>query len=344
MSQHLCLGLVLSSVLLAASAARAQEMVIAEEQIPPWNGETPPVSTSPPDQAVAPDQTPGEQRPEGKPIVAIARLQDELDPALTQESLAALDETLWTTISGRAQTRYDIVRLKPTGAPCDATCAVVEARALGARFVVWSAVGRSQSGLYVNTAIVQVEDGRTLRMTRSSFLTNPELLPAGARQAASETANILFPAAHYDPGARRAPAPRRNDSWGSMSPEQFGAAYEEFREQNVQSPDYGHYKSKRDGGIGLFVLGIVMDSLGGGLIGAGLSNGSTGLVVAGGISEGLGVIFFFGGLGGWITNQIRMNKIERGIPLSRGLRLEGLSPMVASREGAAPGLSAEFEF
>ena len=39
-----------------------------------------------------------------------------------------------------------------------------------------------------------------------------------------------------------------------------------------------------------------------------------------------------------------MNKIERGIPLSRGLRLEGLSPMVASREGAAPGLSAEFEF
>jgi len=39
-----------------------------------------------------------------------------------------------------------------------------------------------------------------------------------------------------------------------------------------------------------------------------------------------------------------MNKLERGIPLGRSLRLDGLAPIVASRDSGAPGLSARFSF
>ena len=68
------------------------------------------------------------------------------------------------------------------------------------------------------------------------------------------------------------------------------------------------------------------------------------LLITGGIVAGVGTILFWTGLATWISNQIHMNKAERGLPVSRGLRLEGLSPIVASRERGVPGLSATFSF
>lgn len=260
-----------------------------------------------------------------KPIVAIARLQGQFD------SLAALDDALWSTIASRSQTQYRIVRLDPVEGPCDSTCAIASAKWQGAKLVVLSRMIRSLNGYYINTTIVLVEDGRTVRELGSSFLSDASQLLSGTRQVASDTANVLFP-------------PTVDGSWGSMSQERTNLKYEDYRERNMDSPDYKAFESKRNMGVTLFLIGIVCDSVGGGLLGAGIAGGTTGLIVSGGIVEAFGVVLFFGGLGQWIANQIRMNKIERGIPLSHRLRLDGLSPLVASRDGAAPGLNAAFSF
>jgi hypothetical protein len=118
----------------------------------------------------------------------------------------------------------------------------------------------------------------------------------------------------------------------------------EYRQKTLESPAFARARSRRNAGVALFVFGTVFDIVGTGLLGAGFPANNNSLVVSGYVIGGAGVIMFFSGIGLWVANQIRMNKIERGVPLGRSLRLDGLAPIVASRDLGAPGLSARFSF
>jgi hypothetical protein len=314
MSQRVWVGLILSAAFLFASAARAQEI----EATP-----------------AAPTQV------EEKPIVAIAPLQDHLYPALAPESLAVLDGTLWSTISSCLQARYDLIRLTAAAASCDSACAIQSAKESAARFVIVTAMQQSPEGYHVVAAALLVDDRLPVHTSSSGFFSEPSQLPTGIRDVTVDVAQALYPKLAC---RTKASLSADGNDFGQTTPARGRAAYEGYRAANMSSPQYARARSRRNGGVGVFILSIAFDAAGGGLLGAGVSSGEESLIITGAALEGAGVIFFFAGLGAWVANQIRMNKIERGIPLSRSLRLEGLSPIVASREGVATGLDAVFAF
>lgn len=275
-----------------------------------------------------------------KPILAVAHLVDAV-PGLQDGNLFfSLDDALYSAVAGLHQSRFRIGRLPRSEGPCQKQCAIDAAKSAGAMYVVTSAIEREGDRLRVVASISSVSNGWSVLDTRSMWVTELPQLRHGVDQITREI--TIFLVKSSQPAGRP-----RAVAWGAsgtQSAADVAGAMAAYRQKTLDSPEYAEARTQRNGGIVLFVLGFIIDSVGVGLLEGGLVVGSTALVVSGAIAEGVGTIMFFTGLGVWVSNQIRMNKIERGIPLGRSLRLEGLSPIVASRGAGAPGLSARFSF
>jgi len=325
MAQRLNFGLVLLFLTFAAAAS-------AQESAPP----------------VAPSAAPASplsNGTDGDDIIAVARLQDTGLPSIGSERLERLDDIVWSEIESRKQTRYELFRLAQRDTPCNRECAMEEARRAGARYLVWAAVRDPRADAVVVAFVISM-DGGDVFLTKTSGSTDLDL---GVSAVAVQVSNALFPSKADGRGPKTGTAAVDMASTGdTMSRASQVDAERDRRERNSTSTAYIAKKHRRNAGIGTFVAGTILAGTGGALWGAGASMGSDAggmmLVIAGVVLGGVGTITFFSGLGLWISNQVKMNKIERGIPLSRRLKLEGLSPVVASREGAAPGLSAAFSF
>jgi hypothetical protein len=247
---------------------------------------------------------------------------------------------MYSAIASANQKRYQIGRLGLSESPCHLICAVEKAKTAGADYVLWSAIERDGAEMRIVASLVSVISGGSIQDSRSVWVSELGKLQQAASRVSGEIAGVLV----GKPSPVQAQA---NPGWnreGWANADDVARSMEAYRQKALGSPEYDRAHSHRNGGVALFILGFILDSAGGGLIGAGLPLGNTALVVAGGIMSGVGTIMFFTGIGVWASNQIRMNKIERGIPLSRSLRLEGLAPIVAAGDRGAPGLSARFAF
>jgi hypothetical protein len=275
-----------------------------------------------------------------KPIIAIAHLENAVPNLQDPDLFYELDDALYSAIAGLGQTRYQIGRLPIPEGPCHLPCAVGAAKAAGASYVLWSAIEREGDRVRIVASLASASTGSSVRDSRSMWVTELRELKHGADQVSRDMVGVLV----------MSTTPVSQSRSGTWTPGVAGkeadvaGAMAAYRQKTIDSLEFAKARSQRNAGVALFILGIVLDSVGGGLVGAGLPSGNTGLVVGGAVASGAGAIMFFSGLGVWVSNQIRMNKMERGIPLARSLRLDGLSPIVASRDFGAPGLSARFSF
>jgi TolB-like protein len=269
-----------------------------------------------------------------KPIIAVARLNDAVPRLQDQDLFLALDDALYSAIAGQRQTRFRINRLEPTEDACPLTCALERAKASGAMYVLWSAIEREGDRVRIVASLAATENGWSLKNSRSFWFAEIRQLRNGVDRVAAEIMGALFGS-----------SVRPNRQWSQPAGRSdIAETVAEYREQALESPAYAEARSARNAGVTLFILGVLLDAVGGGLIGAGQPADNTGLVATGYVLGGVGVLMFVSGLAIWVSNHVRMNKIERGIPLGRQLRLDGLAPIVASRDLGAPGLSARFSF
>ena len=274
-----------------------------------------------------------------RPIIAVAHLENA-GPALHPELFSMLDDAMYTAIAGIGQTRYQIGRLAVQDDRCDLECAVAVAKAAGATYVLWSAVEREADQMRIAATLASTSTGASIRAPRSVWVTEFRLLKLGVDQVSREIAGMLIRSS--TPAVQQYGA-ASNPGTGDNA-DDVARAMAAYRQKTLESPAYTQARSNRNTGVALFVIGFVLDSVGVGLIGAGQPVGNQALVISGYVIGGVGTIMFFTGLGVWVSNQIRMNKLERGIPLGRSLRLDGLAPIVASRDSGAPGLSARSSF
>ena len=243
-------------------------------------------------------------------------------------------------IPGLMQARFEIGRLGLPQGPCHIRCAVEMARSAGATYTLWSAIERTGGELRVVTSLMSVISGQSIHDSRSMWVNETRQLKLGVDQVSREIAGMLVRSSKPVSG----PSYSSWNTGAGSNPADVAGAMAVYRQKTLDSPEYADARSGRNGGGAPFIPGFIPDSVGGGLIGAGLPLGNTTLVVAGGIVSGVGTIMFFTGLGVWVANQIKMNKLERGIPLGRSLRLDGLASIVAGGDRGAPGLSARFVF
>jgi TolB-like protein len=293
---------------------------------------------------------------EPKKIVAVARFEDRDGAVQDAAIVVTLDTTLWSTLAGRKQSRFDVVRLDPPSPDgCGLRCALDAARAAGAVFLVRGEAQRVEDKLLATIEIVSVQTGAVMQSHRSELVTEAAFIVETTADAIRRAADSLFEAQVSQ--AAQKPAVVATPSGLTVSPPGAAAgtgdvgnagdvarAMVEYRQKTLESPAFARARSRRNAGVALFVFGTIFDVVGGGLIGAGQPARKQGLVISGYVIGGTGVIMFFSGIGVWVSNQIRMNKMERGIPLGRSLRLDGLAPIVASHDLGAPGLSARFSF
>ena len=290
----------------------------------------------------APEAQPSAAKPAvGKPLIVVAEMEDASTPLPEPGLLTELDERLYSAIKGAKQKRFRIGRFAEQESACDRECALEAAAAAGAMFVVFSAVERSGDQLRVVADVLSVANGWTIVDARSMWVDSPDRLRIAVEQVALDVVVFLVQSARPAAAGRAAPI---RDAGSDATPAERAAAERAFRQANIGTTAYARAREKRNTGRALFVLGLVFESVGPGLIVAGAFAESTPLMIVGAVTAATGTIFFWTGLGLWIGNQIRMSRIERGIAVSPRLRLDGLSPVVATREGGALGLTARFVF
>jgi hypothetical protein len=271
------------------------------------------------------------------PRVVVAPISDTtgMFPLLADREL--LDSALRTAISERKEIGVEVVELPAALEPCDRSCEASRARLNEARYLVVAEI-RLFAGAYVAIIeIIQTADARTIHTFQTDAVDAPPALLAAIKASSARTAAELGEIVNPSPAdaARptKAPAPR-----GAS----FAAAGSAWTAGNPAAVET--YRSRRNAGVAVFVIGILLQVAGGALWGVGEATADEALYYSGIGTAAFGTLLFWCGLAGWITNQVRMNKAERGLPLGRSLRLEGLAPIVASPDRGAMGLSATFSF
>jgi hypothetical protein len=266
--------------------------------------------------------------------VAIAPVRDATGMFQTPSDREIIDSALEAALSGGQGTGSASIRLPSSGEPCDRGCELVRARGAGARFLV-AAETRLFAGAYLATIdIVRVADGGTARTLQTDPVAEPVALLGALKRSAAELRTALDALLGHEPStpaASSAPVPRLPAS--SARPVDVAAS-------DAQAVDFDRiqtYRSRRAAGVVFFVLGVLTTVAGGVVLGVGEFEAGISIAVA-------GDLMWIPGLVAMTVNSVRVHKLENGMPLGSSLRLEGLSPVVASRERAAPGLVAAFSF
>jgi hypothetical protein len=276
----------------------------------------------------------------GAPVrVSIATIGDEIGAFPNAADKELLDTSFVDAIAAHPSAPYSTIRLASASDPCDRPCRTASARRDGAAYLVVPEIRQFAGAYVVSIEIVRASDGTSVRTLQSAAAAAPADLLEAAKRAADDVAAAIEQAE----GLPAAPltAPNTAPTWTGAQPQMgvMRAGMSAF-----ESPEVARYRSNRNAGVAVFVIGILLQGVGGGLWGAGEVMGEEAMYYSGIGIAAFGDVLFWAGLGGWIVNQVRMNKVERGIPLSRGLRLEGLAPIVASRDGGFFGWSASMSF
>jgi hypothetical protein len=271
--------------------------------------------------------------------VAISPISDATGMFPVPADRELLDSALRAGISEHPDAHFAVVALPAAQQPCDRACDASRARMSRARYLVSGEI-RVFAGAYLATIeITDAADGRTVRTLQTDAVATPAALLGALKATAGEVGAALVSLLQPPPAVRGATAAASPVSAAVTRPPQAFAAAP-VRDDEA----YAQHHSRRNAGIGVFVVGIILSIPAGVFIGL-ASGGLDEMYYAVGIP--LGVIadaMFFTGIGVWVSNQVKMNKAEKGIPVGRSLRLEGLSPVVASERAVAPGLGARFSF
>jgi hypothetical protein len=276
----------------------------------------------------------------GAPLtIMIAPIDDAIGAFSDATDRELLDATFADAIGGQPGAAYSTVRLALPGGPCDLRCRTASARRDGAAYLV-SAELRKFAGAYIiSINVIRASDDTAVRALQSAAVAAPSDLLAAAKRVAAEVAAAI---------AQAEGLPSSQPVTAAAAPTWTGTATHPGAATRTTPisglPGVDAYRSSRNSGVAMFVIGIIVQGVGGGLLGAGGAIGSDELFWSGIGVVAFGDVLFWAGLAVWVTNQVRMNKVERGIPLGRSLRLEGLAPVVASQGRGAPGLSAQWSF